>query len=420
MPSIYPVSLGCAKNKADFEKLLWILNSRGYEIVLFPEEADILWINTCAFIRPAVEEALDHIFELGEIKKPHQKLIVSGCLTQRYGKEKLKQLLPEVDEFYGIEPYKCFSKKEPIERVFTESPFYAYVKIAEGCDYKCSYCTIPKIRGKYRSLPLEHILNEARYLLDKGVKELILVAQDIACYGKDLVPKIDIVALLKALNNIKGDFRIRLLYFNPNFFTKKFVEEILRLEKVLPYFEIPIQHADPMILKKMRRYFSVKDFLKTVEFLRKKSPLSCIRTTVMVGFPGEGEKEFNNLLSFLKEVEFDYLGAFIFYAEEGTEAEKFAPKVPYKEKIARKREVLKLQKEITKKRLSLRVGKEEEVLILGEDVRGRLFGISKIQAPEIDGITYVEAFKKRILPGELVKVKIKKSGVYDLWGKALD
>ncbi len=419
MPSIYPVSLGCAKNKADFEKLLWVLRAQGHEIVLLPEEADIFWINTCAFIRPAVEEALEHIFELGEIKKPHQKLVVSGCLTARYGKEKLKELLPEVDEFYGIEPYRLFVNKEPVERLLTESPFYAYLKIAEGCNHRCTYCTIPRIRGKYRSIPLEHLVKEAEFLLSQGVKEIILVAQDLAPYGRDLCPATDLISLLKALNSIEEEFRIRMLYLNPVAFEKDFLEQVLELEKVVPYFEVPVQHAHPDVLKKMRRKFSVERFLETVKFLRRWRPLACIRTTVMVGFPGEGEKEFEMLLEFLKEVEFDYLGVFIFYPEEGTEAEKFFPRVSYKEKVARKRQVLKLQREVTKKRLKSRVGEEEEVLFLGEDIKGRPFGIARCQAPEIDGITYLNFKKADPLPGDLVKVKVKRSGLYDLWAEVI-
>ena len=416
MPSIYPVSLGCAKNKADFEKLLWALKQQGYEVVLLPEEADILWVNTCAFIRPAVEEALEHIFELGELKRPDQRLVVSGCLTARYGKETLKELLPEVDEFYGIEPYRLFTHGEPLQRILTESPFYAYLKIAEGCNHRCSYCTIPKIRGRYRSLPLEHLVKEAKLLLSQGVKELILVAQDLAFYGRDLSPPLSLLDLLKALNSIEGDFRIRMLYLHPGAFKEGFLEEVLSLEKIVPYFEVPVQHAHPQILKKMGRSYSPEEFLETIEFLRKKNPLACVRTTVMVGFPGEGEGEFETLLEFLKSAEFDYLGTFIFYAEEGTRAEKLTPKVPYKEKLSRKREVLRLQREITKRRLRLRIGKEEEVLILGEDVRGRPFGIARCQAPEIDGITYLLPKKgQQLFPGDLVRVRVKRSGLYDLW-----
>jgi ribosomal protein S12 methylthiotransferase len=366
-----------------------------------------------------VEEALDHIFELGEIKRPDQRLIVSGCLTARYGKEKLKELLPEVDEFFGIEPYRLFTEEEPVQRILTESPFYAYLKIAEGCNHRCTYCTIPKIRGKYRSLPVEQVVKEAELLLSQGVKEIILVAQDLAPYGRDLSPSVSLLDLLKALNSIEGEFRIRMLYLHPGAFKRDFLEEVLGLEKVVPYFEVPIQHAHPDILKKMGRAYSLEAFLKTLNFLRDLEPSACVRTTVMVGFPGEGEREFKSLLDFLQTARFDYLGVFTFYAEEGTRAEQFRPRVPYKEKLARKREVLKLQKQITKERLKTRVGKEEEVLVLGEDIRGRPFGIARCQAPEIDGITYILSGKKaeRVFPGDLIKVKVIKSGVYDLWAR---
>jgi len=414
---LYPVSLGCPKNKVDFEKLLYVLFNQGYEPTLDPEEADVIWINTCAFIRPAVEEALDHIFELGEAKLPHQKLVVSGCLTARYGKNTLKKLLPEVDEFFPIEPYKAFTKEEPIERVFTESQFYAYIKIAEGCNRCCSFCVIPKIRGRLRSRPLDEVVEEAKYLVSRGVKELILVAQDLTSYGKDRAEKGALLKLIKKLSAIPGEFRIRLLYLYPDAVSPEFVEEMLSSPKVVPYFELPIQHAHPKVLSKMNRKTEPERFLKLVEHIRNLDPLACIRSTVIVGFPGEGEEEFEYLCNFLEAVEFDYLGVFIFYPEEGSFAENLKPRVKYKEKVKRRSIVRKLQREITKKRLCLRIGTSEEVLILGEDVRGRPYGIARIQAPEIDGITYLIQSKGEVIPGELVKVTIKKTGLYDMWAQ---
>lgn len=417
MPKIYPVSLGCPKNKVDFEKLLYVLHKKNYEIVLSPEEADVLWINTCAFIRPAVEEAISHILELGDQKRNGQKLIVSGCLTSRYGERILKSLLPEVDEFLGIEPYKNFVFKEPLDRILTESPFYAYLKITEGCNNKCSYCTIPKIRGFLRSRSDNEILKEAKGLLEKGVKELILVGQDITSFGKDKKEKDALLKLIDKISSLPYQFRIRLLYLHPANIDEIFVKEILSNSKIVPYFDIPLQHAHPEILKKMNRPSNLDKFKKIIECIRKLNPLSSIRTTVMVGFPGEGEKEFLFLCEFIKEIEFDYLGVFIFYPEEGTYAERLKPRIPYKEKIYRKKEIIKIQKEISKKRLTQRIGFEEEVLILGFDFKERPFGIAKIQAPEIDGITYL--INKNILPGELIKVRIKKAGIYDLWGEII-
>ena len=421
MFKIYPVSLGCPKNKADFEKLLYVLSCKNYQIVLSPEEADILWINTCAFIRPAVEEAIDHILELGEQKRNGQKLIVSGCLTARYGKKILKNLLPEVDEFLGIEPFRNFVKKEPLKRILTESPFYAYLKICDGCNYKCSYCTIPKIRGSLRSRSIDEILKEAENLLKAEVKEIIIVAQDITSYGKDKGEKKGLLKLISKLSVLPYEFRIRLLYLHPANINKRFIEEVLSNPKIVPYFDIPIQHAHPDILKKMRRPADSDKIKELIAYIRKINPFSAIRTTIIVGFPGEDEKQFLFLYDFLKEVEFDHLGVFIFYPEEGTFAEKLVPKIPYKEKIRRKKEIMRLQKEISKKRLKMRIGSKEEVLILGEDIKGNLFGIAKIQAPEIDGITYLISNKKkvRIYPGDLVNVKIKKTSFYDIWGEII-
>ncbi len=414
MKKLYPVSLGCPKNKADFEKFLFLLKKQGWDFVLFPEKADVIWINTCAFIRPAVEEALDHIFELAELKKDSQKLVVSGCLTARYGRKKLKELLPEVDEFFGIEPFLLYSPEEPFERVLTESPFYAYVKIAEGCNRRCSYCTIPEIRGTLRSKSPEFILKETEYLLKLGVKEIILVAQDLTSYGKDLGEKEGLLKLIKMLSQLPFNFRIRLLYLFPSDITRELVEEVISNPKVVPYFDMPVQHSHPEILKKMRRPADKEKWLEIMEWIRKLNPLAGIRSTVMVGFPGEGEKEFIDLCEFIKEAQFDYLGVFTFYAEEGTPAEKFKQKVPYKEKLRRKREILRIQREITKTNLKRRIGTEEEILVLGEDTRGRCWGITGFQAPEIDGIAYITE-KRRILPGELIKVKIKKTGRYDVW-----
>ncbi len=420
MPKIYPISLGCPKNKVDFEKLLYVLYKKNYDIVLSPEQADILWINTCAFIRPAVEEAISYILELGEQKNNGQKLIVSGCLVSRYGEKTLKSLLPEVDNFLGIEPYKNFTPKEPLDRILTESSFYAYLKISDGCNYRCSYCVIPKIRGFLRSRPKEEILQEAKKLLEKGVKELILVGQDITSFGKDRKEKYALLKLIEKISSLPYFFRIRLLYLYPANIDETFIKEILSNSKVVPYFDIPIQHAHPKILKKMNRPSNLDGFKKIIENIRKLNPFSAIRTTIIVGFPGEGEKEFLYLCEFIKEIEFDYLGVFIFYPEESTYAEKLKPKVSYKEKINRKREIIKIQKEISRKRLNQRIGLEEEVLILGVDLKDRLFGIAKIQAPEIDGITYLIKNKKEdVFPGDIVKVKIKKASIYDLWAEII-
>jgi ribosomal protein S12 methylthiotransferase len=414
---IFPVSLGCPKNRVDFEKTLALLKNEGYEITLDPSLADVLWVNTCAFIKPAVQESIDTILELSDFKKDGAKLVVSGCLTARYGKEKLKELLPEVDEFLGIEPYKEIEKFEPQERVFTESPFYAYLKVSEGCAHRCSYCTIPKIRGPFRSKPLPQLVEEATYLLKLGVKELILVGQDTALYGRDLGERDGLLNLLYSLSELPFEFRIRVLYLHPQHVDENLLLSMLSIPKVLPYFELPIQHAHPRILKAMNRAYSPEKILKLISSVRQANPRATFRSTVIVGFPGEGDEEFSYLLEFLKEAEFDYLGAFPFYPEEGTRAEKLKPRVPAKERIRRRKEVLMLQQAITKKRLETRVGTLDEVLILEEESPNKLKGLASSQAPEIDGLTLVKLprkAKETPLPGDLIKVRITKAKVYDV------
>lgn len=417
---LYPVSLGCPKNKSDFEKVLYLLKEEGFQFTLTPEDADLLWINTCAFIRPSVEESIEHILDLGSLKKPHQKLIVSGCLPARYSIEELKDLLPEVDEFLGIEPYKYFSQLEPDKRILSESPFYAYLKVSEGCNHHCAYCTIPKIRGTFRSKPKELLLREVQNLLNSGVKEIIIVGQDITSYGLDFGEKEGLLTLLENLSKFPYEYRIRLLYLHPARLTPSLLEAISSIPKVIPYFDIPIQHAHPAILKKMKRLYTPEKILTLLEKIRKINHLASIRTTIITGFPGEGDREFEFLLSFLKEAKFDYLGVFIYYPEEGTEAINYEGQIAYREKLRRRREILKVQQRITKERLKTRLGSEEELLILGEDPKNGIYGISRLQAPEIDGLTYlINTNEFFILPGELIKVKIVKSGNYDLWAEPL-
>jgi len=414
---IFPVSLGCPKNRVDFEKTLALLKNEGYEITLDPSLADVLWVNTCAFIKPAVQESIDTILELSDFKKDGAKLVVSGCLTARYGKEKLKELLPEVDEFLGIEPYKEIERFEPKVRVFTESPFYAYLKVSEGCAHRCSYCTIPKIRGPFRSKPLPQLVEEATYLLKLGVKELILVGQDTTLYGRDLGEKDGLLKLLYSLSELPFEFRIRVLYLHPQHVDENLLLSMLSIPKVLPYFELPIQHAHPKILKAMNRAYSPEKILKLISSVRQVNPSATFRSTVIVGFPGEWDEEFSYLLEFLKEAEFDYLGAFPFYPEEGTRAEKLKPRVPAKERMRRRKEVLLLQQAITKRRLEARVGTLDEVLILEEESPNKLKGLASFQAPEIDGLTLVKLSRKAketLLPGDLIKVRITKAKVYDV------
>ncbi|OAG27624.1 30S ribosomal protein S12 methylthiotransferase RimO [Thermodesulfatator autotrophicus] len=424
---IYPVLLGCPKNRVDAEKFLAELRERGITVSLDPKEADILYVNTCAFIREAVEESLDVIFELAELKREGQRLVVGGCLVTRYREELLAEL-PEVDQFIGIEAYRLpeviFSQeryclrlegKETPRRLLTENPFYAYLKITEGCSHACSFCTIPRIRGPLRSVPEEIILKEAKSLVSQGVQEIILVGQDVTAYGKDQgLPRLSY--LLKHLAREVSPSWIRLLYLYPEGLSEEILKTIFTEKTICPYFDIPIQHASPEILKKMKRLTEPEKVLSLIEQIRKASKEAAIRTSIIVGFPGETEKDFDNLLAFLKEAQFDHLGAFIYSPEEGTLAAKMPGQISEKEKEARFHEVMKLQQEISKRRLAERLGDTTEVLIEGVDEEGRLVGHARFQAPEIDGVTFIEG---EATVGDIVPVKIIRTDVYDCFASPL-
>ena len=422
---IYPVTLGCPKNRTDTEKLLAALKERfGAEIVLAPEEADILFVNTCAFIREAVEESLEVIFELAEEKASFQRLVVAGCLVNRYREELLKEL-PEVDLFLGIEAYRAPEKvfhserafflrlegKECTSRILTASPFYAYLKISDGCRRACSFCTIPRIRGPLRSLPEELIIKEAQNLAAQGIQELILVGQDVSAYGLDQGGPRLVPLLKKLLTEVEVPW-CRLLYLHPEGITDELLGLIQAEKRIAPYFDIPIQHASPKVLQAMRRSYAPERLLELISKIRTYLPEAALRTSVMVGFPGEGEKEFEELLTFLKEAAFDHLGAFVFSPEEGTLAAKLPDQVPPQEKEARFHEVMQLQQEISAKRLASRLGKTTEVLVEGIDEEGRGIGHAVFQAPEIDGVTYLPS--EGIFPGEIIPVRLVSADIYDL------
>ncbi len=429
---VYAVTLGCPKNRTDTEKLLACLISKGAKVVLDPKEADIIVINTCAFIKEAVEESIDVILELADEKLSHQRLIVCGCLVSRYGEE-IASELPEVDLFLGIEPFRqpeLFYKKvrkrlilslhgpEITQRVLTESPFYTYLKISEGCNHACSFCVIPRLRGPLRSIPKDLILEEANSLLAKGVQELILVAQDTSAYGLDY-GKRALPSLIKELTNLDGIKWLRLLYLYPKGVTDELIETVAEDPRICPYFDIPIQHASPKILKAMRRFYDPEKILHLLKKIRDLLPYAGIRTTVIVGFPDETDKDFELLTNFLKEAQFDHVGAFVFSPEEGTPAAKFPNQIPDRIKFERFDYLMRLQQKISYKRLLMRVSKEKEVdvLIEGFDEKQRAYGHSYFQAPEIDGITIIE--EGMIEPGDIARVRLKKATYYDLFGELL-
>jgi len=328
---VYAVSLGCPKNRTDTEKLLARLSNLGADIVLSPGEADLLLVNTCAFIRPAVRESIDTILELAEVKRPGQRLAVIGCLVARF-REEVLSAFPEVDTLMGIEAFRdprpllnggrgLYLKPqgpETTERVLTESPFYAYLKISEGCRQACSFCTIPRIRGPLRSRPEEKILKEAQNLVSQGVREIILVGQEVSAYGLDSGKRRLAGLIKRLLAEIPELPRLRLLYLHPEGLTPELLDLFESEPRLAPYLDLPIQHAHPKILKNMRRTYRVEKILELMSYLRKVRPEIGFRTSVIVGFPGEEEEEFEALLRFLKKARFDHLGAFVFYPEEGT------------------------------------------------------------------------------------------------------
>ncbi len=429
---VYAVSLGCPKNRTDTEKLLARLVEHGAEIVLSPEEADLILVNTCAFIRPAVRESIDTVLELAERKRPGQRLAVIGCLVARYGKEVL-EAFPEADLFCGIEAYRrpevffedsrllvlCPQGPETTGRVLTESPFYAYLKVTEGCRHACSFCTIPRIRGPLRSRPEEELLAEARRLVSEGVREIILVGQDVSAYGLDRKERALPRLIKRLLSEVSGSFRLRLLYLYPEGITLELLGLFAEESRLAPYADLPVQHAHPEILRRMRRPYRAGGILDLVDRLREARPEIGLRTSVIVGFPGEGEEEFSTLLEFLRKARFDHLGAFVFYPEEGTRAAGFSPRVPHREAVRRRHRVMVLQREISRENLRRRVGSEDLVLVTGYDARGRPVGHAGFQAPEVDGHTVIVKGIP-VCPGDLVRVRFIRSFTYDLWAEALE
>jgi len=429
---VYAVSLGCPKNRTDTEKLLARLAELGAEPVLSPEEADLLLVNTCAFIRPAVRESIDTVLELAEGKRPGQRLAVVGCLVARY-REKVREALPEADILCGIEAFRqpeVFLEDsrplvlkprgpETIERVLTESPFYAYLKVTEGCRHACSFCSIPRIRGPLRSRPEKDILAEARRLVSQGVREIVLVGQDVSAYGLDRKERALPRLIKRLLSEVPGSFRLRLLYLYPEGITPELLELFAEESRLAPYADLPVQHAHPEILKRMRRPYRSEEILELIRRFRKARPGIGLRTSVIVGFPGEGEEEFVTLLRFLSRARFDHLGAFVFYPEEGTPAARFKPRVPYREAARRRHRVMALQREISRENLQRRVGSEDVVLVTGYDARGRPVGHAGFQAPEVDGHTVVVKGIP-VEPGDLVRVRFIRAFTYDLWAEALE
>ena len=431
------ISLGCDKNLVDSEMMMGLLHDRGYEFTDNEEEADIIVINTCGFINDAKEESINTILEMAKYKENNLKaLIVAGCLVERY-KNEILQELPEIDAIVGTTAFdkicdvvddvladKKHNELESInkmcrpdvKRIITTGGYYSYLKIAEGCDKHCTYCSIPMIRGAYRSVPMDELFKEAEYLADNGVKELIIVAQEITVYGKDLYGEKKLPELLHRLCKIPGIQWIRLLYCYPEEITDELIETIRTEKKICHYIDMPIQHASDKILKAMGRRTNNAELRNIISKLRKEIPDICLRTTLITGFPGETEEDHQILLDFIDEMEFDRLGVFTYSPEEDTKAASLDNQVDEEVKLCRKDEIMELQQEISMDKSERLVGKEIEVIIEGkasdEDV---YVGRSYMDAPSVDGYVFINS-EEELMSGDFAKVRIVKAMEYDLIG----
>lgn len=442
------VSLGCPKNLVDSETMLGLIHEENYEITNDPSEAEIIIVNTCGFIESAKEESINTILQMAEYKKSGscKYIIVTGCLSQRYAEELFSEL-PEADAIAGVEVYDeigsiikrvmngerfimlerskpdvIYTSKETfLPRILTTPSYTAYLKIAEGCDNCCSYCAIPKIRGPYRSKPMEQVLKEAKALADNGVKELIVVAQDTTRYGEDLPGgKLLLADLLKELNKIESLKWIRVMYCYPNNFTDELIETFASLDKVCKYVDLPLQHASNRLLASMNRYDTREEVEMLLAKLRKRIPGIVIRTTFIVGFPGETDADFEELKEFVEQQRFENAGVFAYSQEEGTVAGAMPNQIPDEIKQERYHELMALQAQISEEIHKDTEGQTLEVLVEGieEDGSGLHYGRSYREAPDIDGMVFIEN-PGDIKPGCFVKVNILQGFTYESVGERI-
>lgn len=442
------VSLGCPKNLVDSETMLGLIHEENYEITNDPSEAEIIIVNTCGFIESAKEESINIILQMAEYKKSGscKYIIVTGCLSQRYAEELFNEL-PEADAIAGVEVYDeigsiikrvmngerfimlerskpdvIYTSKETfLPRILTTPSYTAYLKIAEGCDNCCSYCAIPKIRGPYRSKPMAQVLKEAKALADNGVKELIVVAQDTTRYGEDLPGgKLLLADLLKELNKIESLKWIRVMYCYPNNFTDELIETFASLDKVCKYVDLPLQHASNRLLASMNRYDTRDEVETLLAKLRKRIPEIVIRTTFIVGFPGETDADFEELKEFVEQQRFENAGVFAYSQEEGTVAGAMPNQIPDEIKQERYHELMALQAQISEEIHKDTEGQTLEVLVEGieEDGSGLHYGRSYREAPDIDGLVFIEN-PGDIKPGCFIKVNILQGFTYESVGERI-
>ena len=458
MKNVLFVSLGCDKNLVDSEKLLGLLNEAGYRVAQEESEADAIVVNTCCFIHDAKEESVETILEMAEWKKKGRlkALIVTGCMAQRY-QDEIQQEIPEVDAVIGTTGYteivpildeilaeaeasqKEAAVEEPKEksfvnccpsidllpasladkRVVTTGGYTAYLKIAEGCNKRCTYCIIPYIRGHYRSFPMEDLLEEARKLAEGGVKELILIAQETTVYGMDCYGRKALPELLTKLCEIEGIEWIRILYCYPEEITDELIAVMKKEKKICHYLDIPIQHSEDTILKRMGRRTNRAELVSLVEKLRKEIPDIVLRTTLITGFPGETEEEFKNMVDFVDSMEFDRLGVFPYSAEEGTKAAEMDGQITEEVKESRRDEIMALQQEISADKAASRIDDEMSVLIEGYLYEDDIYiGRTYMDAPKVDGNVFVRA-EEELISGDIVPVRITGANEYDLMGDVI-
>ena len=415
---LYLESLGCDKNRVDSEKLLSELLGKydGAEVTLDPSEADIAIVNTCSFIGPAKEESINTILDLAEYKKSGRlkKLIVAGCLVERY-KDEIRKELPEIDEIASVKDYVRRLDSQ-MKRVESGERYTRYLKIAEGCDKYCSYCIIPRLRGHFRSIPMDMVLEEARELVKDGAKELILVAQETTLYGTDLYGKKSLHLLLHALSEIEGLVWIRVLYCYPEEIELPLIEEIRDNPKICHYLDLPIQHSSDRILKAMNRKTRREELKEKIALLRREIPDICLRTTLITGFPGETEEDFQDVLSFISEERFDRLGVFPYSQEEGTPAASMENQITESVKNKRLSRIMELQQEIAFQKAEEQRGRILKALITGHDEEeGRVILRSYMDSPEIDSFIFVKGPER--VSGEFVQVKVVDTEGYDLIGE---
>ena len=451
MRNVLFISLGCDKNLVDSEKMLGLLNAAGYQVAQEESEADAIVVNTCCFIHDAKEESIETILEMAEWKKRGRlkALVVTGCMAQRY-QEEINQEIPEVDAVIGTTGYTEIvpildeilgtvevSQKEQNsfvnccpsidllpdsladKRVVTTGGYTAYLKIAEGCNKRCTYCIIPYIRGHYRSFPMEDLLEEAQRLAEGGVKELILIAQETTVYGMDCYGRKALPELLTKLCKIDGIEWIRILYCYPEEITDELIDVMKKEKKICHYLDIPIQHSEDTILKRMGRRTDRAELVSLVEKLRREIPDIVLRTTLITGFPGETEEEFNNMVDFVDKMEFDRLGVFPYSAEEGTKAAEMDNQIASDIKESRRDEIMALQQEISAEKAESHIGQEMSVLIEGYLYEDDIYiGRTYMDAPKVEGNVFVRA-QEELISGDMVPVRITGANEYDLMGDVI-